>query len=44
MFTNTVTHVFLHENINLLIHASLVFDIGSGLDVFARGTSIGILN
>ena len=44
MFTNIVTHVCLHENINLLIHTLLVYVICSGLGVFYINISIGLLN
>ena len=44
MFTNIVTHVCLHENINLLIHALLVYVICSCLGVFYIGIHIGLLN
>ena len=42
MFTNIVTHVCLHENINLLIHALLVYVICFGLgdeDINTNDTS-----
>ena len=42
MFTNTVTHVCLHENMILLIHTSLAYDICSGFDVHINNTSIGL--
>ena len=42
MFTNTVTHVCLHENMILLIHASLTYDICSSLDELVNSTSIGL--
>jgi hypothetical protein len=42
MFTNNVTHVCLHENMILLIHTSLAYDICSGLDELVNGTSIGL--
>ena len=42
MFTNTVTHVYHHENMILLIHTSLAYGICSGLDGLINGTSIGL--
>ena len=41
MFTNTVTHVYHHENMILLIHTSLAYDICSGLDELVNSTSTG---
>ena len=43
MFTNTVTHVCLHENMILFIHTSLAYDICSGLDELINSTSIHVL-
>ena len=42
MFTNTVTHVYLQENLILLIHTSLSYGICTGLDGLVNGTSIGL--
>jgi hypothetical protein len=42
MFTNIVTHVCFHENINLTIHALLVYVISSGLGVFNIDIPIGL--
>ena len=39
-----LTHACLHENINLLIHALLVYVICSGLGVFYIDIPIGLLN
>ena len=42
MFTNTITHVYLHENMILLIHTSLAYDICSDLDELVNNTSIDL--
>ena len=42
MFTNTVTHVCLHENMILFIHTSLAYDICSDLDELVNNTSIDL--
>jgi hypothetical protein len=44
MFTNNITHVSLHENINLLIHALLVYVLCSSLGIFYIDIPIGLLN